>query len=222
MEEKRLTPWQAFKELLSGPKDKPIALSIYNPFSLKPADFVTVDDVLNGIQSTQFQVTEVDAYRRTIGDRTFESVDYVVENSKEEWLTIRVSDDHGLPGNTERTILLLFPDYEGEYDEELHKKTLPSRVLEIKDDQEQVIATYERLSGLKEPYRADVLVLTANESPRHESCEYWDFGRKTEDGRDEFYFVEMSTETGMIHTWRAVQTTESELSFLRHSSESQR
>lgn len=211
MEEKKLTPWEAFKDLLSGPKEKPLALSVYNPFALKPADFVKVDDVLNGIQSTQYQVTEVDVYRRAIGGRTFESVNYVLDDSRENWLTIRVSE------NTERTILLMFPDYEGEYDEELHKKTLPSGVLEIKDDQGNVLATYERLSGLKEPYRADVLVLTAKEDPHHESCEYWDFGRKTEEGRDEFYFVEMSTETGMIHTWRAVQTTENELSFLRHS-----
>jgi hypothetical protein len=61
------------------------------------------------------------------------------------------------------------------------------------------------------------LVLSGNESPQHESCEYWDFGRKTGDGRDEFYFVEMSTETGMFRTWRAVQTTENDLSFLRRS-----
>jgi hypothetical protein len=217
MDEQRLTPWQAFKDLLSGPKEKPVALRVYNPFALKPADFVTVDDLLNGIRATQYQVTEVDVYRRTIGERTFESVDYVLETSKEEWLTIRVSDEAGLPGNTERTILLLFPDYQGEYDQELHKQTLPSGVLEIKDDQGQVIARYDRLHGLKEPYRADVLVLTANEQPRHESCEYWDFGRKTGDGREEFYFVEMSTETGMFQTWRAVQTSENELSFLRRS-----
>ncbi|HEY2384136.1 MAG TPA: hypothetical protein VGK48_23420 [Terriglobia bacterium] len=217
MEAPKLTAWQAFKELLSGPEEKPIALRVYNPFALKPADFVTIDDILNGIQSAQYQVTEVDAYRRLIGDRTYESVDYALENSNDEWLTIRVSDEPGLPGTTERTILLLFPDYEGEYDEELHKKTLPSGVLEIKDDQGQVIATYERLHGLKEPYRADVLVLTASENPHHESYEYWDFGRKTGDGREEFYFVEMSTETGMFHTWRAVHTSENELSFLRHS-----
>lgn len=215
MEEKRLTAWQAFKDLLAGHEEKPIALSIYNPFGLKPADFVTVDDVLNGIQSTQYQVTELDLYRRTIGDRTFESVDYVLEDSKEEWLTLRASEDPGLPGKTERTILLLFPDYEGEYDEELHKRTLPSGILEIKDDQGQVIARYERLHGLKEPYRADVLVVTSDTSPRHESCDYWDFGRQGQDGRDEFYFVEMSKETGMFRTWRAVQTTENELSFLR-------
>lgn len=217
MDEKRLTPWQAFKDLLAGHEEKPIALSVYNPFALKPADFVTVDDVLNGIQATQYQVTEVDLYRRTIGGRTFESVDYVLEDSKEEWLTIRVSEDRGLSGNAERTILLLLPDYEGEYDEVLHKQTLPSGILEIKDDQGQVIARYDRLNGLKESYRADILVLTGKESPRHESCEYWDFGRKTEGGRDEFYFVEMSTETGMFRTWRAVQTTENELSFLRRS-----
>jgi hypothetical protein len=216
-DEQKLTPWQAFKELLSGPKEKPLTQLVYNPFALKPADFVTVDDILNGIRAARYQVTEVDVYRRSIGERTFESVDYVIENSNEEWLTIRVSDEPGLPGDPERRILLLFPDYEGEYDEELHKRTLPSGVLEIKDDQGQVIASYDRLHGLKEPYRADVLVITANDPPRHESCEYWDFGRKLDDGRDEFYFVEMSTETGMIHTWRAVQTSENELSFLRRS-----
>ena len=218
MEEQRLTPWQSFKELLSAHNDKPIALQVYNPYALKPADFVTVDDVLNGIRSTQYQVSEVDVYRRKIGERTFESVDYVLQNSNDEWLTIRVSDEPGMPGNTERTILLLFPDYEGEYDEELHKRTLPNGILEIKDDQGRVIARYERLNGLNEPHRADVLVLTANESPRHESCEYWDFGRKTDEGREEFYFVEMSTENGMFHTWRALATTENELSFLRRSS----
>lgn len=217
MEQERLTPWQAFKDLLSGPKEKPAALQVYNPFALKPADFVTIDDVLNGIHAAQYQVSEVDVYRRTLGDRTFESVDYVLQNTNDEWLTIRVSDDPDMPGKTQRTILLLFPDYEGEYDEELHKRTLPSGILEIKDDQGQVLATYERLHGLKEPYRADVLVLTANESPRHESCEYWDFGRKIADGREEFYFVEMNTETGMFQTWKAAQTSENELSFLRRS-----
>jgi len=218
MKEQRLTPWQAFKDLFSGPNDKAMPLRAYNPFALKPSDFVTVDDVFNGIKATQYQVTEVDVYRRTIGDRTFESVDYVLENSTEEWVTIRVSEEARVPGNKERTILLLFPDYQGEYDEELHKQVLPSGVMDIKDEQGNVLARYERLHGLKDPYRADVLVLSADASPRHESCEYWDFGRKRDDGRDEFYFVEMSTETGMFQTWRAVETTENELSFLRRSS----
>ena len=69
---------------------------------------------------------------------------------------------------------------------------------------------------LRDPYRADVLVLAADGQPRHESYDYWDFGRK-QDGRDEFYFVEMNTENGMFQTWRAVETTENELSFLRRT-----
>jgi hypothetical protein len=216
MEEQKLTPWQAFKDLFSEHKEKPLVLRVYNPFTLKPADFVTVDDILNGVSATRYQVTEVDVYRRTIGDQTFESVDYVLQDSKDGWLTIRVGDDAGLPGNKHRTILLLFPDYQGEYDEDLHKQVLPSGILEIKDDQGQLLARYERLHGVKEPYRADVLVLSGDDPPRHESYEYWDFGRKCDD-REEFYFVEMSTDTGVIQTWRGVETTENELSFLRHS-----
>ncbi len=203
MEERKLTPWQAFKDLLAGHKEGPLFLHVYNPFALKPADFVTVDDVLNGVSKTTYQVAEVDVYRRTIGDRTFESVDYVLRDSNDandNWLTIRVSESGALPGATspaERTILLLFPDYEGEYDEELHKQVLPSGILDIKDDQGQILAHYERLHGLRDPYRADVLVLAADGQPRHESYDYWDFGRN-QDGRDEFYFVEMNTENGMF------------------------
>src|SRR6516162_10039184 len=78
MDERRLTPWQAFKDLLSGPKQQPLVLRVYNPLGLKPADFVTVDDVLNGIHKTTYQVTEIDVYRRTIANRTLESVDYVL------------------------------------------------------------------------------------------------------------------------------------------------
>ena len=222
MEERRLTPWQAFKDLLAGHKAEPLFLRVYNPFALKPADFVTVDDVLNGISKTTYQVTEIDVYRRTIGEKTFESVDYVLQDSKEandNWLTLRVSETGALPsaaGPAERTILLLFPDYEGEYDEDLHKQVLPSGILEIKDDHGEVLAHYERLHGLTDPYRADVLVLAADAQPRHESYDYWDFGRK-QDARDEFYFVEMNTENGMFQTWRAVETTENELSFLRRT-----
>ena len=214
MEERRLTPWQAFKDLLSGPKQQPVALRVYNPFGLKPSDFVTVDDVLNGIRKTTYQVTEIDVYRRSIGDRTFESVDYVLQDSNEQWLTVRISDNSSLPGGTERTILLLFPDYEGEYDEDLHKNVLPSGVLDIKNEDGELIARYERLHGLRDPYQADVLVIGMEQEPRHESYQYWDFGRKQND-RDEFYFVEMNNETGMFQTWRAVETTENELSFLR-------
>jgi hypothetical protein len=216
MDERRLTPWQAFKDLLSGPKQQPLVLRVYNPLGLKPADFVTVDDVLNGIHKTTYQVTEIDVYRRTIENRTFESVDYVLQDSNEHWLTVRVSDNSSLPGRSERTILLLFPDYEGEYDEDLHKNVLPSGVLDIKNDDGQLIARYERLHGLREPYQADVLVIGADAEPRHESCEFWDFGRKQED-REEFYFVEMNTETGVFQTWRALETTENELSLLRHA-----
>ena len=50
MEEQRLTPWQAFKDLLGGTKEKSLVLRVYNQFALKPADYVVVDDVLNGIQ----------------------------------------------------------------------------------------------------------------------------------------------------------------------------
>jgi len=219
MEERRLTPWQAFKDLLAGHKDQPLFLQVYNPFALKPADFVTVDDVLNGVSKTTYQVTELDVYRRTIGDKTFESVDYVLQDSNgtdDSWLTLRVSESAASPGATQRTILLLFPDYEGEYDEELHKQVLPSGILEIKDDQGQILARYERLHGLRDPYRADVLVLAADGQRRHESYDYWDFGRN-QDGRDEFYFVEMNAETGMFQMWRAVETTENELSFLRRT-----
>jgi hypothetical protein len=217
MEERKLTPWQAFKDLVAGPKEQPLVLKVYNPFSLKPMDFVTVDDVLNGVRETRYQVTEVDVYRRTIGDRTFESVDYVLHDAAgDAWLTMRVSEDAGTPDNKQRTILLLFPDYEGEYDEDLHKRVLPSGILELKNDQGELLARYERLNGLKDPYRADVLVLDADGPPRHESFDYWDFGRER-DGRQEFYFVEMNTETGVIQTWRAAETSESELAFLRRA-----
>ena len=216
MEERRLTPWQAFKDLLSGPKQQPVALRVYNPFGLKPSDFVTVDDVLNGISKATYQVTEIDVYRRSFEDRTFESVDYVLQDSNEQWLTVRISDNSSLPGGTERTILLLFPDYEGEYDEDLHKNVLPTGVLDIKNDDGELIARYERLHGLRDPYQADVLVIGTEPEPRHESYEFWDFGRKQND-REEFYFVEMNNETGMFHTWRAVETTENELSFMRRA-----
>ena len=217
MEQRKLTPWQAFKDLVAGSKEQPLVLRVYNPFALKPLDFVTVDDVLNGVTKTMYQVTEVDVYRRTIGDRTFESVDYVLqEPTADAWLTVRVSDNAGTPGNKQRTILLLFPDFEGEYDEDLHKRVLPSGILELKNDQGELIARYERLNGLKDPYRADVLVLAADEPPRHESFDYWDFGRE-QDGRQEFYFVEMNAETGVMQTWRAAETSDSELSFLRHT-----
>jgi hypothetical protein len=215
MDDRKLTPWQAFKDLVAGPKEQPLVLRVYNPFALKPMDFITVDDVLNGVSETRYQVTEVDVYRRTIGDRTFESVDYVLQDATTDaWLTVRVSENAGSPGNKQRTILLLFPDYEGEYDEDLHKRVLPSGILELKNDQGEILGRYERLNGLKEPYRADVLVLVADEPARHESCDYWDFGRER-DGREEFYFVEMNTETGVIQTWRAVETSQDALSFLR-------
>ena len=216
MNEQRLTPWQAFKDLLGKPKEQSLALHVYNPFALKPADFVIVDDVLNGIRKTQYQVTELDVYRRTMDTRTFESVDYILQGPQDSWLTLRVSENAALPGQTERTILLLFPDYEGEYDEDLHKNVLPSGVLEVKNDAGELVARYERLHGLKEPYRADVLVIGADDRSRHESCEYWDFGRKEND-REEFYFVEMNAESGVIRTWRAVETSENELSFLRRT-----
>jgi len=215
-EERKFTPWQAFKDLVAGSKEKPLVLRVYNPFALKPMDFVTVDDVLNGVSETRYQVTEVDVYRRTIEDRAFESVDYVLHDDADAWLTVRVSENAGTPGNKERTILLLFPDYEGEYDEDLHKRVLPSGILELKNDQGELLARYERLNGLKDPYRADVLVLAADEPPHLESFDYWDFGRER-DGREEFYFVEMNAKTGVIQTWRAAETSENELSFLRRA-----
>src|SRR5207244_10948607 len=119
-----------------------------DPFALKRLDLLTVDDVLNGVTGTRYQVTEVDVYRRTIGDRAFESVDYVLQDATADaWLTVRVSENSGTPGNKQRTILLLFPDYDGEDDEDLHKRVLPNGILELKNDQGEVVARYERVNG---------------------------------------------------------------------------
>src|SRR5207245_11142283 len=97
-----------------------------------------------------------------------------------------------------------------------HLLLLPLGIQDLTTDQGALFERSERLIGMNDPYRADFLVLAADEPPRHESFDYWDFGRE-QDGRQEFYFVEMNAETGVMQTWRAAETSDSELSFLRHS-----
>ncbi len=209
-----ITLWQLLKEKVKSEKEEPSEFKIFNPLKGKIGDFVSIEAV--DLYGKNFLISEIDVYKTVIGGKIFESCDYILREG-ENWVTLRV-----LPlsnpdpySHKHATALVLFPDSEMEYDKKFHKKILPAGTLEVKDTGKNLSAVYTRCNGIKEPYTAEVAALKdPAQEPEKESLVYWDFERKTDDGKIEYYFVEMNSGTGWFQMFRGFEVSEKDVTLL--------
>lgn len=193
-EAKKTTPWE---------------LKIFNPLQARIGDYLMVSGVPELLERNMknFEVREINAAVIIVGNTQFKHTDYIGYEG-ENWVIVRVNPiENASPQAVKQAdVLLLFPDWEGAYDETLREQVLPSGILEVKDEHGNVRATYQRLNDLKEPYITKVeIVKDPNaEFPKIEDLLVWDFGRKLEHGDTEYYFVEMSQETGWFQMFRGI------------------
>lgn len=215
--ERGMTLWEVGVEWVKGVQGKDLPESkIFNPLKANLGDFISIAAV--GLSGMNFViVAEIDEYERTIGNKTYRFADYILRNG-DEWFTLRVNpvEDADPYSQKHFDLLLLYPDAEFEYNENLHKNVLPTGVLEVRDESGNVIATYQRLGGLTDPHEAKVTALKdRTKTPEVEHFHYWDFCRAN-DGTTEYYFVEMNKETGWFQMFRGVELFEKDVLLTPH------
>ncbi|MEK7566940.1 MAG: hypothetical protein AAB527_02300, partial [Patescibacteria group bacterium] len=162
-------------------------------------------------------VTEIDEYSTVIGGQTFRHIDYILETDDGDKITLRLNPVAKTDPYAKKhcDVLVLFPDWEQEFDENLLKNVLSTGTFEVLENGE-VVATYHRIGENKEPYSATVRVVDKpGQIPRVENFKYWDYVRDVEGGTQEFYFVEMSEETGWFQMFKGVLIFEEDVKFLR-------
>ena len=189
-----------------------------NPFDLKHGDFAQFKTTSHA--GKRFMVVEISHYRRTVGGKMFTSTDFFLhDEDSDTYVTLRANPRANItPDDPRRTdFLVLEPDYEGEYDETLHKQVLPGGVIDVRNDAGEVVATYQRLYGKNVPDALSVQVLAADGTNVTEKYEGWDFGRNLPNGKPEFYFVEMSTDTGRFQMLRGTLVNERDIVAVRAS-----
>ena len=191
----------------------PLELRIYNPLNARIGDFFAVTGVLELLERNMknLEIREINAATITVGNQEFKHTDYLGYDG-DNWVAVRVNpiQDASPQAVKQADVLILFPDWEGEYDENLHENVLPSGILEVKDENGSVIATYERLGGVKEPYKTKVEIVKDSKAqfPEIDHLSVWDFGRTSEDGVVEYYFVEMNEKTGWLQMFRGISISD--------------
>ncbi len=213
MEEKnkRMTLWEILKEKMSGEKEEPQELKVFNPLKAKIGDFVSID--FADLGGKNFTVVEIDVYKREIGGEIFEFADYILREG-DIWVHLRVYPISNADPYSHKHCdsLILFPDFEMAYDKNFHEVILPSGILEVKNENNNILATYNRRDNLKEPFEAEVKVIEDSaKPPKIENWHFWDFERQTEDKKIEYYFVEMNTENGWFQMYRGFEVSEKDI-----------
>lgn len=213
---KRMTLYEMALERLRKKEEVSPELKIFNPLKAKIGDFVSIDAA--DLSGTNFLVTELDVYKQLIGSETFEFTDYPLRDG-DKWVTVRVNPVANPDPYSHKhyNVLVLYPDFEMQYDEEFCKNILNSGgPLEVKDGEGRVLATYNRLfDGATEPVVCEVMVLKDLSKPlERETVSCWDFGRNLEDKSCEFYFVEMNNNDHMFQMFRGIEVSEKDITLL--------
>lgn len=194
----------------------PLELRVFNPLKARIGDFLVVTGVPELLERNMknLEIREIDAATVTVGAHEFKHTDYLGYDG-DNWVALRVNpiQDASPQSVRQADVLLLFPDWEGEYDENLHENVLPSGVLEVKDENGNVVATYQRLNDVKEPYKTKVEIVkdSKTEFPKIDHLSVWDFGRTLEDGTVEYYFVEMDKESGWFQMFRGISIADTNI-----------
>lgn len=216
-DKKGMTLWELARQSFQKKQEEPPEFKIFNPLKAKLDDFVAIEAA--DVSGTNFTVSEIDPYKRVRHGETFESVDYVLRDG-DRWVYLRVNPvaDADKFSQKHYDVLLLFPDYQMDYDKELIDNILNAGLpLEVRDDKGEVMATYTRLvEGMKRPDSCEVTVLKDRTKPSTTEIVYsWDFGRNLENGSCEFYFVELNeTQGNIIQMLRGVEISEKDVTIL--------
>lgn len=201
-----VTPAEAFKRWMHH-ENKPPILKDFNPLQLRPGD--TVRFGTPTLVKYNFVVSLVDVYVRTIVDKAFKHVDYVLLDDTttdgQMWVTLRAEpiETKNPEAPVEMRLLVLWQDPSGSMPwsdemEQVWKEVLPAGALQVKlaDD---TLAVYNRIGGLTDPYTAEVTEYKTADGAAElpETCSYFDFAREV-DGRTEYYILERNEATGML------------------------
>lgn len=212
----KATLWELLKDYFQNEqKEQSEELKIFNPLRLKIGDFVSIDAA--GLFGRQLVVSELDVYERKIGNERFEFVNYVLLDDETKPVNLRIHPIKGSDPYAKQhcDAMVVLPDFEMAYDKVFHENILPAGILEVKDNQGNLLATYQRVGESKEPYLATVTVLdNPNQPPKKEKYSYWDYVRDI-GGSAEFYFVEMNEESGWIQMFKGFQVSELDVKVLR-------
>jgi hypothetical protein len=207
------TLWQMFTDWAHGPRE----LGVFNPLKAQVGRSIAIDDI--DWRDHSFMLTGVRQYKRTIEMREFTFIDYVLYERSLQGveMTIRIrlnpAENAYYTGQMNQALLLTMED-DMAYNEGLHQVLKdPSGIFRIENDG-KVTAEFNRLGGLKEPYKAEVTVMidedhdkrVAKDEVSVDNIEYWDFARDVPDAagqmQKEFLFAEMDTSNGWMQLWR--------------------
>ncbi len=209
----RQTLWQMLAKKIKGEQEELEEFKVFNPLKGKVGDFISIEaEDLSGIN---FSIVEIDACKRKIGEEIFELTDYVLRDG-ETWVYLRVYPITNPEPYSHKhaDVLLLSLDCEMEYNENFHKEILPNGILEVRDGEGKIIATYTRRGGLKEPQDAEITIIKVEDRKQiinEESVQCWDFERQLEDGSLEYYFVEMNNDTGCSQMFKGIEISEKDI-----------
>jgi hypothetical protein len=208
------TLWEILLDKFSGPSE----LRYYNPLEARIGVSMTIDTV--ELRELNFFLQEIREYRRRIGPQEYTFVDYSLLakplGTDDVAVRLRLNPiaDTQRSGGRQYHVLMLRLDDEFEYTTDFESLLNdPSGVFQIREN-DVVMEEFERLHGLKSPYRATVSYLRDINQNQHIErdeidrleLEYWDFSRQIQDEAgqplDEYLFVEKDGTTGWFQIWR--------------------
>lgn len=208
------TLWEILLDKFNGPSE----LLYYNPLKARVGVSMTIDTV--ELRELNFFLQEIREYRRRIGPQEYTFVDYSLLarplGGDDVAVRLRLNPiaDTQRSGGREYHVLMLRLDDEFEYTKDFENLLNdPSGLFQVREN-DVVTEEFERMHGLKSPYRATVSYLRdINQNHHIERDEidrlelkYWDFSRQIKDEADqpldEYLFVEMDGTTGWIQIWR--------------------
>lgn len=183
----------------------------YNPLRLAPGDIVLLQTSL--FEGTRFVVNKVAVMCRTIGSQRIYSTDYVLcDPTGEEqgpWVGIRALDE----GDDKVSFLLLLPDGDNPYVEELEKMLLAMKP----GDPTGFPRQEEAYTGLAltsyappEPTTIEVSEYT-DDGKSTTSKVSWDFVRDVVVEGFSRYLIEMNTVDGYFYCYRVIPCNKNEI-----------
>ncbi|MGO8675412.1 MAG: hypothetical protein ACLQVX_06040 [Limisphaerales bacterium] len=217
--DKGKTPWEMFLARVRGGGNG-AGLAFDNPLDLRVGSPVPVA-FANGPQfaSHDFTVQEIREYNRQIGGQEFRFTDYCLRgvNTKSfdanDVLSVRVRAMPNQAGSHDAILLQLYDEF-AFAETFVNVVTDTTGIFEVTDDKSGARETFTRINDLLDSYQAAVLVVTES-TPDGKAApgkvsplklEYWDYWRDIDIGggktAKEFFFVEMSSETGWFQLWR--------------------
>ena len=202
-----------------------LEFSIFNPLIARRGDTIKIPSLSflpEDVARIGMDLVEIDEYSRVIDGKSYPFTDYLCRyrmGSVDEYLTLRLIPRDDRP--PQNSMIVLTKDWEDVYQEGLHKKELPSGQYRVRNpkDHRRVGAVYERVAGLRSPYKVIVREIKENEdSVSRYDLQLWDFVRtlSTEEGvGQEFYFVEMETESGMMRGYVGKEISADEVELIK-------